>query len=263
MNFWLGLCNSKDLERTAVPACVNYGRLRGRKKLPVPLGPVFLDSRGFSEIRDHGCYTFSGREYADFVRRCRDEWGEKLVHASIMDWMCEPEMIVGNPAKGVKGTRLTVAVHQQLTVNSWVYLRSIADDLPWVPVIQGYTVGEYHECVDLYERHTTTRLAELPLVGLGSVCRRQGMAEAGGIVRSLYARGLKNLHGFGFKITGLVGRETCARYLASADSMAWSRAGRWAGQGLANSLSYALSWRSELLRRVDRTTRFGTQQLLW
>ncbi len=254
MNFWIGLHQPNHLEQTSLPACVSYGRLRGRKSLPRPLGPVFLDSRGFSEIAMHGCYTYDPREYAAFVQRCADQWGEKLRHASIMDWMCEPVML----AK----TRRSVAQHQQLTVNSWVTLNAINGALPWLPVLQGWSVGDYHDCADLYERHTCTRLADLPLVGLGSVCRRQGMTEAAAIVQSLYARGLTNLHGFGFKITGLVSKQLrLARYLASADSMAWSRRGRYVGK--QNSLPFALAWRDRLIARVERLTAAGTQLLLF
>lgn len=269
MTFWLGLHMVKALERTDLPACVSYGRLRRRKTLPAVRGPVFLDSRGFSEIREHGRYTFTAREYAGFVRRLRDEWGGRLTHASIMDWMCEAPML----AK----TGKTVGQHQQLTVNSWLALRAIDAGLPWVPVLQGYTVADYERCADLYERHGAVRLADLPLVGLGSVCRRQGMAEAADIVKRLYARGLRNLHGFGFKTTGLVSRNLkLARYLASADSMAWSRRARsaWRHDGLrlcgcdhaggcANCLAWALEWRRRLVARIDRAVAGGTQQLLF
>jgi hypothetical protein len=251
-----------------VPACVSYGRLR-RATLPAPRGPVFLDSRGFSEISEHGCYTFSAREYAAFVRRLRDEWGERLAHASIMDWMCEPQML--------SRTGKTIAEHQQLTVNSWVTLNSIDASLPWVPVLQGYSPDDYERCADLYQRHTCTHLASLPLVGIGSVCRRQGMAQAADIITRLYARGLTNLHGFGFKLTGLVSRKLrLCRYLASADSMAWSRRARnaWLHErrrlcgcahrgGCANCLAFALQWRERLLTRVTAARRGGTQQLLF
>jgi len=270
MLFWLGTHRPENhCQRTAVPLCISYGRLRGKKKLPHVTGPVFLDSRGFSEIAEHGTYTFTDREYVDFARRCQDQWGDKLVHVSIKDWMCEPFML----AK----TRMTIGQHQTLTVNSWIGLRHMAPEIPWVPVLQGWNVDDYHECRDRYEDFAVTRLARLPLVGLGSVCRRQGTQEAAVIVKSLYAAGLDNLHGFGFKTTGLVSRKLrLANYLRSSDSMAWSSRARnkWLHEkqrlcggehkgGCANCLAWALQWRERLVRRIDRVTAHGTQALMF
>lgn len=265
MRFWLGLHNPSWLESAGVPVCVSYGRLRGKKRLPMPAAPIFLDSRGFSEIAQHGRYTFTARTYARFVRRCKEEWGPLLWHASIMDWMCEPFML--------DKTHMTVGQHQTLTVNSWLALNAEDGALPWVPVLQGWTVDDYHRHADLYESHTCTRLADLPLVGVGSVCRRQGMQEAAEIIKSLHARGLHNLHGFGFKLTGLVskGLRLC-NILASADSMAWSKRGRsaWLNEkirlcggehvgGCGNCLWWALKWRNRLVARIERAARLGTQ----
>lgn len=282
--FWLGVHNPAFLERTAVPCCIHFGHLRGRRRLPRPLGPVLIDSWGFTELQRNGAYAFTHREYADTVRRCRDEWGDRLVGATVMDWMCEPDVIAGNPEKGFVGTGLSVATHQQLTVNSWVELNSLDGSLPWVPVVQGYAVEDYHRCVELYRSFACTDLTRLPLVGVGSVCRRQKMTEAAVIVQSLYARGLTNLHGFGFKITGLVSRRLrLARYLKSSDSMAWSYDARQAWKyhrrqrcgtghvsrktgwvnGCANCLPWALLWRDRLVRLIGRVIRFGTQGLLF
>ena len=269
MTFWLGLHMPTHLPLAGVPSCVSFGRLRKRRRLPDPAAPVFLDSRGFSEISQHGRYTFTPAEYAAFVRRARDQWGGRLAHASIMDLMCEPPMLVK--------TGKSIPEHQRLTVESWLTLNGIDESLPWVPVLQGWKCEDYHDCLDLYER-AGVRLASLPLVGLGSVCRRQGTREAAGIVKSLYARGLKNLHGFGFKTAGLVSRRLrLACYLKSSDSMAWSFQGRafaWRHEelrlcggdhkgGCGNCLDWALTWRDRLCRRVEQVTRGGTQELLF
>jgi hypothetical protein len=72
-------------------------------------------------------------------------------------------------------------------------------------------------------------LATEPIVGLGSVCRRQATGEIGAIVTTFADRGLA-LHGFGVKVHGIT---KYGHLLASADSMAWStrarRAPRMAG----------------------------------
>src|SRR6185437_11500360 len=93
------------------------------------------------------------------------------------------------------------------------------------------------------------------LVGLGSVCRRQSTDEIAAIVMRLYHLGLR-LHGFGVKTEGL---RRYGRYLASADSMAWSLRGRYV-RGCrhrmlqqrvpvseANCLPFAQAWRHRVL----------------
>ena len=67
-------------------------------------------------------------------------------------------------------------------------------------------------------------LTRIRLVGIGTVCRRQGTAQVDAIVSAILARdpGMP-LHTFGSKVTGL------ARYghkITSADSMGWSYAAR-------------------------------------
>jgi hypothetical protein len=68
-------------------------------------------------------------------------------------------------------------------------------------------------CIDLYAQ-AGVRLADYPLVGLGSVCRRQATGEITEIVRSLGV--VLRLHGFGVKTSGLA---SYGRWLHSADSM--------------------------------------------
>lgn len=244
--FWLGTHMPVHMTRTGVPLCVSYGRLRRRRRLPDPLGEIFLDSRGFSEIAQHGRYTFKPSEYAEFVERAAAQWGPKLCHASVMDWMCEPWML----AK----TGMTVARHQQLTVNSWIALNGINNELPWLPVLQGYTPDEYLACAELYRRHAGVDLRKLPLVGLGSVCRRQAMTDAAEIVTGLVAAGFRNLHAFGFKINGLLGKNSLCLLLKSADSMAWSFDGRRHDGVSANSLEYALGWRRRVVKGIRSAT---------
>src|SRR5690606_9297298 len=117
------------------------------------------------------------------------------------------------------------------------------------PVLQGYTLDEYLRCVDLYDR-AGVDLTREPVVGLGSVCRRQGTAEAERIIATLASMGLR-LHGFGFKLQGLV---RVGRLLASADSMAWSYDARrrpplpgCRHKNCANCLRYAMLWRERVL----------------
>lgn len=132
--------------------------------------------------------------------------------------MCEEEALTM--------TGLTVPEHQRRTVRSWLDLTQIAPDLPWVPVLQGFTPDDYLRCADLYAA-AGTDLSALPLVGLGSVCRRQRTAGVDRLVGRVARVTGAALHLFGFKLTGL---RTCARLAKSADSLAWSDGAKRARQ---------------------------------
>ncbi|MGH8933286.1 MAG: DUF7221 family queuine tRNA-ribosyltransferase-like protein [Egibacteraceae bacterium] len=62
-------------------------------------------------------------------------------------------------------------------------------------------------CADLYERAGVALTTE-PLVGVGSVCRRQASAEITGLLTSLAALGLR-LRGFGVKTRDWPATSTC------------------------------------------------------
>lgn len=266
--FYLGTDKPAWLARpefAGVPLFVSYSRLGKRKALPRAVCPWGLDSSGFSALRGGG-YAPAARYAAD-VRRYRDEIGG-LEWAAVQDWMCEPDLL----AK----TGLGVAGHQRRTVESYRELTALAPDLPWAPVLQGWGADDYHRHADAYAS-AGVELARLPVVGLGSVCRRQGMAGAAVIVKSLYARGLRNVHGFGFKLTGLVskGLRLC-RYLAGSDSMAWSFRARKAWRhgrrhlcggrhrgSCAHCTAWPLAWRAALVGRVELVARGGVQGLMF
>jgi hypothetical protein len=214
-----------------------------------------LDSGGFTELKKHGKWTVSPDDYITFVRRCRDELGS-LDWASPQDWMCEPWIIEGGTHNGqhYAGTGLSVAEHQALTVENYLQLREMAPDLPFVPVLQGWELADYHSHAEAYAAAGVNLAAE-PVVGIGSVCRRQATGEITAIFDSLRARGL-NMHGFGVKSAGLA---QYADNLVSVDSLAWSygarqdaRAGirHCAKSTCANCLHYALAWRERVLQVV-------------
>ncbi len=207
------------------------------------VAPWALDSGGFTELATHGEWRTSPATYIAAVRRYGSEVG-MLAWAAPQDWMCEPFMV----AK----TGLSIAEHQRRTIANLLTLRSLAPELPWVPVLQGWGLADYQRCADLCDRAGIDLAAE-PLVGVGSACRRQASAEIARILTSLSSLGLR-LHGFGVKTKGL------ARYqdaLASADSLAWSYAARrnpplpgCSHRSCANCLEYALEWRARMLARA-------------
>lgn len=231
------------------PLFVSRRRLTGQRRLPRALGRWALDSGGFTELSMHGAWLTPPRSYAADVRRFRDEIGH-MDWAAPQDWMCEPEML--------QKTGLSVAEHQRRTVVNFLELRAADPDLPFAPVLQGYRVADYWRCQDLYLRHGVDLTRE-PIVGVGTLCRRQATDEAERIVTTLASGGLR-LHGFGFKVQGL---RRCRSLLASADSMAWSFHGRRAAplpghdlpgpgrprghKNCANCADYALGWVHDML----------------
>ncbi|GAA1005486.1 hypothetical protein Aple_051120 [Acrocarpospora pleiomorpha] len=260
--FLLGVPEPSWLERVTFPAFISYGRL-ARRPLPRQLAvrcPVSVDSRGFTMLKNHGKWIVTPGEYVGWLRRHRERIN--LQWAAPQDWMCEPAIIHGGQwgRERFVGTGLSVAEHQSRTVANYLHLRDLAPELPFIPVLQGWHLEEYLTCVELYA-DAGIDLTALPLVGLGSVCRRQSTAEIGDIVTTLAALGLR-LHGFGVKNLGLL---RYGQYLASADSMAWSYAARreppltgcTTHKNCANCLTYATRWRTRLLTQLHRQAQPG------
>lgn len=243
MRFYLGTHMPSWLERWDVPFFVSHRRLADRKRLPRALGPWALDSGGFSELSMFGEWRTTPDAYVQATRRYRDEVG-RLVWAAPQDWMVEDFML----AK----TGLTVGEHQNRTLENYLTLRTLDADLPFVPVIQGQTLGQYRRHVDKYLR-AGIDLTTYETVGIGSVCRRQSTTDITELVANLSADGL-NLHGFGMKTLGL---QRVGRWLTSADSMAWSFRGRrfpGCARGHAteaNCPRFAMEWRRLVLASID------------
>ena len=243
MKFWLGTHEASWLARLDVPLFVSHRRLsRYKRALPVARGPWALDSGGFTELNLHGRWETTEEEYVAAVARYADEVGN-LAWAAPMDWMCEPFVV----AK----TGLSVETHQERTVDN--YVRLSRSGLPFIPVLQGWALADYLRCVELYAV-AGVDLTALPLVGIGSICRRQNTTEVAHIVSTVAALGI-SLHGFGVKVVGL---RRYADQLCSADSLAWSYRARNATAlpgcshaSCANCPRFALRWREKVLRRTD------------
>ncbi len=222
-----------------MPLFISHRRLAQRKTFPRAIGPWALDSGGFTELNLYGRWITTEEEYVQAVARYEDEIGG-LEWAAPMDWMCEPFVL--------DKTGLTVREHQQRTVENYLRLR---DHGPFIPVLQGWTLTDYLACIDIYEAHGVD-LTAVPLVGVGSVCRRQSEAEIGWIFRTLNGQGIR-CHGFGVKKTGL---RSYGAQLTSADSLAWSYNARrshplpgCSHKSCANCLRWALRWRDEIVNQ--------------
>lgn len=243
LQFYLGVHQTHWLEKSPVPLFVSHRRL-SVSRIPRAEVDWALDSGGFTELSLFNEWRTTAKDYSDAVRRYSEEIG-RLQFASPQDWMCEPFMLAR--------TGLTVSEHQKRTVENYLELRTLQPDLPFIPVLQGWTIDDYlRHCEDYYKAGVD--LAAEPLVGLGSVCRRQHTSQITALIDELSDAGLK-LHGFGVKTLGF---GNYGHRLASADSMAWSAAARFDDPlphcthvRCQNCLLYALKWRERALQRLE------------
>lgn len=240
--FFLGTHHASWLTRTDVPLFISRRSIDGRRTLPRACGTWALDSGGFTELSLHGRWTVDPRGYAALVARAADEIG-CLAWAAIQDWMCEEAIL--------RRTGRSVVQHQRATIESWLELKSLAPHLPWAPVLQGWTRGDYLDHLDAWT-HAGVDLTKLPVVGVGTICRRQHTLRASLLLTELAELGLR-LHAFGFKTAGLLSSREA---LASSDSLAWSLNARRNAphpdcdhKRCSNCLRYALDWRERLLER--------------
>jgi len=206
-----------------------------------------LENGTFSQLAQFGTWDCgpSPAEYAARVRRYRDEIGG-LLFAAPQDWMAEPAI----RAK----TSLTVAQHQVRTVTNFLELQTIAPDVPWIPVLQGWSLRDYLTCTARYA-DAGVDLSAQRAVAIGSICRRQGSNLVADIIAAVYdaVPGIR-IHALGAKIAGVAKYGTC---LSSSDSLAWSRAARWQPplpgclhKSCANCMRFALKWRLRVIESL-------------
>lgn len=261
LTFYVGTHQPHWLATAGVPLFVSHRRLAGRRTLPRAIRDWALDSGGFSELALYGEWRTTPEQYVAAVRRYDTEIGT-LSWAAPQDWMCEPVML----AK----TGLTVGEHQDRTVDNFARLQALwyaetDDESPFMPVLQGWQAADYLTCWDRYTA-AGIDLGNFPVVGVGSVCRRQATVEIGAVMAAIRDRDPEMpLHGFGVKLRGL---ELYGHQLESADSMAWSFEARRSDPlpgcvghiNCANCLRYALAWRETALAAARRGT---DQPSLW
>ena len=247
--FYTGMHVIGAIERddyVGVPVCLSYSRTAHRKTFPTARQPILFDSSGFSRLKADGRWPFTVKEYIAQVRRIIKGLGRMPDGIAPMDAMTEEPIIRGTPHLSHKhpgwchGTRAWRGVpadgpdepirmaelkHQWWTVTNYKECIKEAPDLPIFPVLQGQDVEGQIRCAEMYLR-AGIDLRRLPMVAVGSVCRKQNTAEIVEIASTLSNEfELENLHGFGVKSAGL---ELAGGYFASADSAAWSMAYRYA-----------------------------------
>jgi hypothetical protein len=226
--------------QVAFPLCVSYSTLHKVKTLHRGRVPWILDSRGFSELAQHGRWTIAGEDYVRDTARYDNEVGG-LQWAAPQDWMCEDGIIHGGMVGRVRcvGTGLSVAEHQRRTVANFLELASLwprysTRPCPFIPVLQGDTPTAYLRCFQMYLDAGVLLGEEYPLAGVGSVCRLQRTGQIAAVARTLGSLNL-DLHWFGLKLTGLkrpeIQRDITSRYswggTQSLDSESWSLDARY------------------------------------
>ena len=162
--------------------------------------------------------------------------------------MCEDNVL--------QRTGLTVYDHQRHTVDNYVELCDLwatasDSECPFVPVLQGNDPASYLKCIDMYSDAGVDLLA-VPLVGVGSVCRRQHTDEIRAVFEAILEREPRLwLHGFGVKSRGL---QVYSEYLRSVDTMSWSLNARknpplpgCTHRSCSSCILWAMRWRRKVL----------------
>jgi hypothetical protein len=271
--FYLGSHMDNWLSNGGVRLFISHRRLSRRKVLPKARTGWALDSGGFSELSLYGGWRTTPEAYNAAVMRYDRQIGQ-LEWAASQDMMVEDVML--------DRTGLTVVEHQRRTVANFVTLErlwrqgdTVNSEAPYMPTLQGQTTRDYLRCWDMYGE-AGVNLGDYPLVGVGSVCRRQHTNEIREVLEALRDRDPEiPLHGYGVKLSGL---KRYGELLCSADSLAWSynarRNPRMPGcthMRCSNCLKWALRWRRGIVaggcaehgEPCDGTAGACWQQHLW
>jgi hypothetical protein len=238
MLFYLGAPRPSWLGEAGVPLFVSYNTIGSAKRLPRAIDRWALDSGAYSQMKKGG-WDISARTYANGIARLQSEVGN-LDWAAPQDWLCDEASL--------KATGRSVRDHQRLTLESYLELSGMG--APVIPVLQGWTLGQYLDHVEAYEK-AGVRLKRMPLVGIGSIKTRMMSLMVANTIAWIASDGIR-LHGFGMSLAGL--ELVASRGLASADSMAWSMGARRRpeDEGGSNSIEAALAYRTSVLAKLKR-----------
>ena len=233
MKFYLGTHMPNFVTLVSIPWFVSVTRILKRKALLS--GDWMLDSGGFTQIQKYGKYDITEQVYLDVIEL------QKPSIAFCQDWMCESYII--------EKTGLSVLENQKRTLESYLTLSTFSNRIR--PVLQGWNPEDYVKHLQTYKK---AGVSIHQLFGVGTLCSRNGKPEIiRNILKAIISEQPKiKLHGFGIKTVSLIANQDL---FWSADSMAWSIAGRLKPLGCkgcpvkscANCLEYALLWRKKNL----------------
>ncbi|MGW4325876.1 deazapurine DNA modification protein DpdA family protein [Nocardia sp. NPDC004573] len=283
MQFYLGVGQPSLLNTTPVPVFLSAPRLaryrtRG-ERFPVRINhaPYSGDSGAYSALvltadPHHHPWWAVPDEYGALWSRLIDDIGPPGF-VGIQDLPCEPGCL--------RRTGLSIADHQQLTLDNYRYLAHNFDHVPWLPTLQGWHPSQYVEHYRMY------RSAGIDLagrwVGIGSICRRSSADhDVAHVLTALAGFGMR-MHGYGVSLRTLV---LAGHLLHSADSQSWSLAARRARTPMPgcvhlsrpngdsgrrrvtdcrNCLRYAVAFREKAMNalRLNHHLRVTTDPQLW
>lgn len=174
---------------------------------PPTIERLFIDSGGFGVHKRFGEYPYSLDQYLEYVNYMMDHWPVKEV--AILDYPCEPEVN--------RQTHSTNLDRIRATVENAIRCYDTDASIPWVPVIQGFTVEEYFICWGLYQDAGI----KADLWAIGSVCARKRIGGIRRIVTAVKDRTRQRIHAFGLNLPSIEDPQVFFA-LESSDSAAWN-----------------------------------------
>ena len=164
---------------------------------------LMLDSGGYSLLNTWGKYPFTLDEYTELAHTLIDSY--PLYKIATLDIPCDTQKDNKNRIEE--------------TVKNAVDCIGFDDSLPWMPVIQGHTIQEYHYCIELYREYGIFA----DLWGVGSiVSRKKNPLELRNIITTIKKEmGDAKLHAFGLGIPQIKDPQIF-NAIHSSDSAAWN-----------------------------------------
>jgi hypothetical protein len=181
-----------------------------RSMIPNSVKRLFLDSGGYSFFTKWGKYPFSVEEYVSFVNTIVNEF--PVTEVAIMDYPCEPDVNRQN----LKTNKERI----DMTIQNALECIDYDPTLPWVPVVQGYTLQEYLYCIQEY-KNAGLYDDDFHLWAIGSLCARKKIGGIRHIITNLSKVIKWPIHTFGMTITALRDAQIFFA-IHSSDSGAWS-----------------------------------------
>lgn len=158
-------------------------------------------------------WSMDYESYGGMWLRLVEEIGRRPDFIAVQDWPCELAVRLR--------TGMSIHDHQEFTTASYLQLADGFPWLPWMPVLQGWTVDDYLRHAAMYAT-AGVDLAACERVGVGSICRRSSQHGVAAVLEALSPLGLR-LHGFGASLNAL---RLAGHLLTSSDSQAWSAVAR-------------------------------------
>jgi len=178
-----------------------------RLKFSNAIKRLFVDSGGYSMFTKFSQYPYTIEEYINLVNSWRDLY--PVSEVAIMDYPCEPHL-----NREVFETNIE-RIDQ--TVTNALDCIDYDSSIPWVPVIQGYTMSEYRYCWERYQEFDL----RARLWAIGSICTRKKTGGIRAIVTRIKRLVKQPLHAFGITLPSIEHPEIFFS-LESSDSAAWN-----------------------------------------